>query len=134
MKASNCIKQGDSLSNEFNCLQSRCHPFATYQTTHNVSLCPVLHCDPRYPTYDVQMTCEPPGNLLSVIAKWEHILNFYKFDKPHAIRLCTSSKLSPQPSCNEAEVDITVDENIIFCVEGTSMLFYCRKGSSVVRV
>jgi hypothetical protein len=37
--------------------------------------------------YDVQLKSEHVANQLSVIAKWEHIMNEYKFDKPHEIRL-----------------------------------------------
>jgi hypothetical protein len=48
--------------------------------------------------YDVQLKSEPLDNQLPVIAKWEHILNVYKFDKPHPLRqLCklTDTHLNP---------------------------------------
>jgi hypothetical protein len=34
----------------------------------------------------VQVKPEHLDNQLPVIAKWQHILNVYKFDKPHQIR------------------------------------------------
>jgi hypothetical protein len=48
--------------------------------------------------YDVQLKSEHVANQLPVIAKWEHILNVYKFDKPHEIRLLyklTDTHLNP---------------------------------------
>jgi hypothetical protein len=45
---------------------------------------PHLKCTRNlFRTYDVQMNSEPLGNQLAIIAKWEHVLNLYKFDKPH---------------------------------------------------